>query len=222
MFGDIAARYDLLNHLLSGNVDRSWRKSCVKVVAERLQAERPRILDVGCGTGDLAMAFASKKGSTVGCDFCRPMLQRAKEKVLRNPGSRIDLVEGDALSVPFREGTFDAVVSAFVLRNLANLSDGVKEMWRVLRPGGVLGILEFAMPRNSLYGNLYRFYFTQLLPRVGRVVSGVDGPYRYLPESVQSFPPPDDLRELIAGVGFESLQLRFLTGGIVLLVTATK
>jgi len=220
MFGPIASRYDFLNHFLSGNIDRSWRRRCVKEISGRLSAPNPKVLDVGCGTADLSIAF-SNLGTVVGCDFCHPMLRLGREKIaclgIRH---RAELIEGDALNLPFPTGVFDAVVSAFVLRNLASVEKGVMEMRRVLRLGGVLGILDFAMPRMPLLGAAYRFYFIRILPGLGKWISGADGPYRYLPDSVQMFPPPEALCEQIARFGFRDVEYHLLTQGIAVLFVA--
>ena len=220
MFGAIAHRYDFLNHLLSGSVDRLWRGRCLREVSRRLPSATVRTLDIGCGTADLSIEF-SALGPVVGCDFCHPMLQIGREKAVGKPGRHaVELLEGDALRLPFRDGRFDAVVSAFVLRNLANLETGMREMRRMLRPGGVVSVLDFGMPRHRLLGPLYRLYFSRVLPWLGRLVSGVDGPYRYLPESVRSFPEPEALREMLERCGFRDTRIQLLTGGIAVLLTA--
>jgi len=222
MFGSIAGRYDFLNHFLSGNIDRVWRRNCVKEVAGRLDVERPIILDVGCGTGDLSLSF-SRLGDVVGCDFCHPMLLIGKRKVGRaRSRHRIELLEGDALGLPFADCSFDAVVSAFLLRNLADIGAGLQEMRRVLRRKGVLCILDFAIPESPVFGKLFGFYFTRVLPRLGRTISGVDGPYNYLPESVQSFPPPERIKHLIGAAGFDCAEIRRFTGGIAVLHLARR
>jgi len=221
MFGAIAGRYDFLNHFLSANADRRWRRLCAAEVRSRLEGTRPAILDLGCGTADLALELA-RDASVVGCDFCHPMLVLGKRK-LGAPGARnVELAEADALSLPFRDGTFDAVVSAFVVRNLADLDGGLRETARVLRRGGVLGVLEFALPQSAVFGAAFRFYFSRILPALGRIVSGVDGPYRYLPESVRTFPGARALSERIGGAGFHGVDYRLLTGGIAVLHTATR
>jgi demethylmenaquinone methyltransferase/2-methoxy-6-polyprenyl-1,4-benzoquinol methylase len=218
MFGTIAPRYDLLNHLLSGGTDRRWRKVCVDEVWRRLGPAACRILDLGCGTGDLSMNFAAPARVT-GCDFCQPMLRIGSDKVCRaGRAGQITFLAADALALPFPDGRFDAVVSAFVLRNLASIDLGLVEMRRVLRPGGVLGILDFSIPRAPLLGGIYRFYFHRILPRVGRIISGVDGPYRYLPESVGGFPRPLELSAQIKSAGFGAVEYRLLTGGIAVLL----
>ena len=220
MFGAIAHRYDFLNHLLSGNIDRRWRRACVDEVSKRLACVRPEILDIGCGTGDLSLAL-SALGHVTGCDFCRPMLRIGREKIARSGGgNRIDLLEGDALTLPFRDGTFDAAVSAFVLRNLGDAQKGVREMRRVLRSGGVLGVLDFSMPQAPILGRMYGFYFRSVLPRLGKVISGVDGPYQYLPDSVRDFPAPTALKLLIEGAGFRNAECRLFLGGVAVLLLA--
>jgi demethylmenaquinone methyltransferase/2-methoxy-6-polyprenyl-1,4-benzoquinol methylase len=220
MFGAIARRYDLLNHLLSANIDKRWRHACVREVARRLARAPLAILDVGCGTADLSLAFSSL-GPVVGCDFCHPMLSIGRNKIARRESAhRIFLVEGDALTLPFPDGSFDVVVSAFVLRNLADTQKGLLEMRRILRGGGVLGILDFSMPRVRMFGKLYSFYFHKILPRLGAWISGVDGPYNYLPESVQSFPEPEELKLRIKAAGFEDVEYRSFSGGIAVLMLA--
>jgi len=218
MFGSIAARYDLLNHLLSGGMDRRWRRACATEVASRLEGVNPRILDIGCGTGDLSMDFPGPAW-VVGCDFCGPMLEIGCAKIrAAGRSGQIALLEADALMLPFADGCFDAVVSAFVLRNLANREQGLSEMRRILRPGGIIGIVDFSMPTAPVLGALYHYYFFRILPRLGKLISGVDGPYRYLPESVGNFPGPDDLRPRIESAGFTSVEYRLLTGGVAVLL----
>jgi demethylmenaquinone methyltransferase/2-methoxy-6-polyprenyl-1,4-benzoquinol methylase len=222
MFETIAGRYDFLNHFLSANLDRGWRRVCVREVARRLEAgtsETPRILDVGCGTGDLSIAFSSV-GEVTGCDFSHEMLTRGVRKAAcATPRFPIRLLEADALNLPFANETFDAAVSAFVLRNLADIDRGLGEMRRVLRPGGVLGVLDFGMPSLPIIRWLYRFYFLNVLPRVGRWVSGADGPYQYLPSSVQTFPPAEELRRRAEAAGFRDVRIKRLAGGVTVLLT---
>ena len=218
MFGTIASRYDFLNHFLSLNIDRRWRKICVKEVRNRISVSRPLILDVGCGTADLSLAFADL-GSVVGCDFCHPMLCIGARKVLSGSTHRpISLLGADALMLPFADASFDAVVSAFVLRNLSDIDLGLREMRRVLRPGGVMGVLEFGMPRIPFLGGIYRWYFLQVLPRLGKLISGVDGPYGYLPSSVQAFPPVEELKKRAESAGFRNVEYRLLTAGVAVLL----
>jgi demethylmenaquinone methyltransferase/2-methoxy-6-polyprenyl-1,4-benzoquinol methylase len=218
MFGAIARRYDFLNHFLSANLDQKWRQICVQEIEKRIAVRIPRILDVGCGTADLSLAF-SRLGHVFGCDFCRPMLrigvQKTEEMSRRLP---VFLLEADALALPFADASFDVVVSAFVLRNLAGIDRGLREMRRVLRPGGLLGVLEFGMPKIPLLATLYRCYFLQVLPKLGRLLSGVDGPYGYLPASVQAFPHVEELKKIVEQASFENVEYRRLTAGIAVLV----
>ena len=222
MFETIAGRYDFLNHFLSVNLDRGWRRACVREVAKRLTGGTPRILDVGCGTGDLSLAF-SNVGPVTGCDFSHEMLIRGVRKVVATPPHfPVRILEADALRLPFADETFDVVVSAFVLRNLADIDRGIGEMRRVLRPGGVLGILDFGMPRLPVIRQLYGFYFLKVLPRAGRWISGADGPYRYLPSSVQKFPPAEELQRRAEVAGFQGVRKKFLTGGVTILLTGIR
>jgi demethylmenaquinone methyltransferase / 2-methoxy-6-polyprenyl-1,4-benzoquinol methylase len=218
MFGAIAGRYDFLNHFLSANIDRRWRRTCLREISKRIQISNPGILDLGCGTGDLSMLF-SRIGPVAGCDFSHPMLQIAARKIKGNGMDRtVSLIEADALQLPFADASFDAVVSAFMLRNLADMDRGLHEMRRVLRPGGVMGVLEFGMPRNPAFSILYRWYFVSVLPKLGRMVSGIEGPYGYLPASVQAFPPIESLNRRVAQARFSNITGLQLTGGIAVLV----
>ena len=218
MFGAIAGRYDFLNHFLSANLDRRWRKICVREIRERITVPAPMILDVGCGTADLSLAIA-RLGPVIGCDFCHPMLRIGEQKVLSRSGHQpVSLLGADALMLPFADASFDAVVSAFVLRNLSDIDRGLREMRRVLRPGGVMGFLEFGMPRTAFLAPLYRLYFLQVLPKLGELISGVEGPYGYLPASVQSFPPIEELKQKAECAGFRKVEYRLLTAGIAVLL----
>jgi demethylmenaquinone methyltransferase / 2-methoxy-6-polyprenyl-1,4-benzoquinol methylase len=218
MFGAIAGRYDFLNHFLSANIDRRWRQICVRELGKRAAIARPKILDIGCGTADLSLAF-SHLGPVIGCDFCHPMLQVGAQKIASGPRAlSIALLEADALALPFASASFDIVVSAFVLRNLADMDRGLQEMRRVLRPGGFLGVLDFGLPRIPLLGALYRWYFMRILPKLGKLISGVDGPYGYLPASVQAFPPAEELQRRVERAGFAGAEYRLLTGGIAILL----
>jgi len=220
MFGAIAGRYDFLNHFLSANIDRRWRQACLNEVSKRNRVDTPRILDIGCGTADLSLLF-SRLGPVIGCDFSQPMLRIAVNKLARNGAApHVSLIAADALLLPFPDSSFDIVISAFVLRNLADMDRGLRETRRVLRPGGIMGILEFGMPRKPVLGALYRWYFTGFLPKFGRLISGVDGAYAYLPSSVQAFPPIDALKKRIERAGFIEVQTRLLTVGIAVLATA--
>lgn len=218
MFGAIAGRYDFLNHLLSANIDRHWRKICVQEVSGRISVPVPRILDVGCGTADLSLAF-SDLGPVIGCDFCHPMLRVGASKVMHNGLSRpVALLEADALMLPFADASFDVVVSAFVLRNLADIDRGLREMRRILRPGGVMSVLDFGMPRMPVLAPIYRFYFLRVLPKLGKIISGVEGPYGYLPASVQSFPSAEMLKDKAELAGFQNVEFKLLTAGVAVLL----
>lgn len=215
MFASVAHRYDLLNHVLSGSIDRWWRRVTRRHLLERLPAD-PLVLDLCTGTGDLALELA-KQARVVGCDFCRPMLLRASVKAERRKRDRrVSWVEGDALRLPFPAGRFDGATVAFGLRNLEDYRAGLKEMFRVLKPGGWLGILEFSLPTLPVVRPAYLFYFTRILPQLGRLLSGQEGPYSYLPASVKEFPDPATLQGLLREVGFGccedvSLSLRIAT-----------
>jgi demethylmenaquinone methyltransferase/2-methoxy-6-polyprenyl-1,4-benzoquinol methylase len=215
MFAAIAKRYDLLNHLLSGNVDRRWRRFLANRVADRLAGNKgSRVLDVACGTGDLSLTLFDITGAQVtGTDFCRPMLDIAVRKALAQ-GGKIKFVEGDALALPFREDSFDAVTIGFGLRNLAVLDVGLKELLRVLRPGGCLAVLEFSKPQMLGMRKLFQVYFDRVLPLMGGAISGSRSAYSYLPNSVKGFPDQKQLAALIGKAGFEEVNYRNLTGGI--------
>ena len=213
MFAGIASRYDLLNHLLSANIDRRWRR----VVAEKL---RPALvagthtLDVACGTGDLALTLSEAGEARItGLDFCRPMLEVASRKAAERQ-RRIPFIEADALSLPFAAETFDVVTIAFGLRNLASVEGGLGELFRVLKPGGKIAVLEFSRPVVPGFSALFQFYFSHVLPRIGGLVSGERGAYEYLPDSVSRFPDQKRLVELMREVGFEEVTYQNLTGGI--------
>lgn len=224
MFSRIAPRYDLLNHLLSLRFDVMWRKRLARRFAHILRRPDARVLDVCCGTGDLALALAeapmdfasSKPTSLVAADFAHPMLVRAGEKA-SHARRRLEFAEADALSLPFGDATFDLVATAFGFRNLANYSAGLTELRRILKPDGWLAILEFAEPRSALFRNLFQFYFRRILPAIGAVVSGNARAYSYLPESVARFPTPDELLQLMAHTGFDEARFESWTAGIVTL-----
>jgi demethylmenaquinone methyltransferase / 2-methoxy-6-polyprenyl-1,4-benzoquinol methylase len=218
MFGAIAGRYDFLNHFLSANFDRRWRQTCVRELGKRMETAKPLILDIGCGTADLSLAF-SKLGPVIGCDFCHPMLRVGAQKIAaNNRHSPVFLLGADALMLPFAASSFDIVVSAFVLRNLTDIDRGLQEMRRVLRPGGLLGILDFGMPEIPLIAPFYRWYFCKILPKAGKLISGVDGPYGYLPASVQTFPRAEELKLRIEHAGFNDAEYKLLTAGIAVLL----
>ncbi|MGA3078765.1 MAG: class I SAM-dependent methyltransferase [Bryobacteraceae bacterium] len=215
MFGRVAHRYDLANHLLSFNVDRYWRAHTVARVRHVLARPATRVLDICCGTGDLVRALQRGRPAgtpVMGSDFCHPMLVAACAKLGSNP-----LFEADALRLPLPDASLDLITVAFGFRNLANYEAGLREMRRVLRSGGLAAILEFSQPPNPLFGALYSFYSRHVLPVIGGALSGSRDAYTYLPESVRKFPAPEDLAEMMCAVGFGSVEFERLTGGIVAL-----
>jgi demethylmenaquinone methyltransferase / 2-methoxy-6-polyprenyl-1,4-benzoquinol methylase len=222
MFGRVAHRYDVANHLLSFNIDRHWRAYTVSRVRHILARPEARVLDICCGTGDLALALAEARGSgarpVTGSDFCHPMLVSAREKLAARRSSAA-LFEGDALNLPVADGALDLITVAFGFRNLADYAAGLREMRRVLRPGGTAAILEFSQPPNRAFAALYNFYSHRVLPAIGGVLSGSPDAYRYLPESVSRFPNAPALAESMSEAGFVNVNYKRLTGGIVALHT---
>jgi len=211
MFATIAGRYDLLNHLLSGNVDKRWRKLVANRVRERLPSSDSLILDVACGTGDLSQTLFEITGARVfGTDFCRPMLSIAADKL----PSSISLIEGDALRLPFKDAMFDAVTIAFGLRNLAGVESGLLELRRISKPNGWVAVLEFSRPTNAVLRPLFSLYFRRILPLMGGVISGSLGAYTYLPASVSRFPDQKQLAVMMEQAGLEQVRFENLTGGI--------
>lgn len=210
MFSGIARRYDLLNHVLSINVDKRWRKLVRRKLQSILDDPNALVLDVACGTGDLSIELQKHaKARVIGTDFCRPMLAVAADK-----SESITFVEGDAMNLGFADATFDAVTVAFGLRNLSNFRDGLAELHRITKPGGKLAVLEFSSPVVPGFRQLFNFYFAHVLPRIGGAVSGSRGAYEYLPDSVSKFPDQAGLSKLMESVGFSGVEFTNLTGGI--------
>jgi demethylmenaquinone methyltransferase/2-methoxy-6-polyprenyl-1,4-benzoquinol methylase len=243
MFTEIAPRYDLLNHLLSLQLDRLWRaraakhlrplffrpESSVEELKPVLVRRETSVLDLCCGTGDLAIALNRRYWArVVGVDFAHSMLVRARKKSARlhSPDlvqlRPITYIEADALRLPFAAGTFDLVTTAFGFRNLANYEAGLREIQRVLKPGGTVAILEFAEPPEGRVGDLYRWYFCNVLPKIGGLISGDQAAYKYLPKSVARFFRPPELAALMSAVGFHSVDYRVWTLGTVALHTAVR
>ena len=224
MFGRIAPRYDLLNHLLSLDIDKIWRRRVATRFGATLRNPAARVLDLCSGTGDLALAFR-KEGpqgaEIVGSDFVPEMLERARAKASAL-GANIAFVEADALALPFGDASFDLVACSFGFRNLANYEHGLREIFRVLKPGGAAAILEFAEPRGKFFGGIYRFYFRRVLPHLGALISGNGAAYTYLPSSVSKFPSPESLQAQFSAAGYEDARFERWTGGIVTLHTARK
>jgi demethylmenaquinone methyltransferase/2-methoxy-6-polyprenyl-1,4-benzoquinol methylase len=222
MFATIATRYDLLNHLLSGNIDKRWRRSVAKTLFATVSQSEARILDVACGTGDLSLTlFESGKAQIFGLDFCRPMLDIAASKAAKS-GSTVPFVEGDALELPFSDSSFEAATIAFGLRNLSSLEAGFKELRRVLKPGGRVAVLEFSKPAAPVLRWLFRIYFNKLLPLFGGLISGSKSAYQYLPDSVSRFPDQRALASIMKEAGFEDISFQNLTGGIAALHLGTR
>jgi demethylmenaquinone methyltransferase/2-methoxy-6-polyprenyl-1,4-benzoquinol methylase len=216
MFGRIAGHYDLLNHLLSFNLDKRWRKRTVEKVSS-LAGPGARVLDLCCGTGDVLLALEKHGAWIIGSDFCHPMLVIAKDK---SPGS--PFLEADALNLPIENNSIDLITCAFGFRNLANYDEGLKEFLRVLKPGGAAAILEFSQPTNRVFGALYGFFSTRVLPWIGGLVSGSRDAYSYLPESIRKFPGAEDLASQMSRAGFRRVEFERMTGGAVALHLGTK
>jgi demethylmenaquinone methyltransferase/2-methoxy-6-polyprenyl-1,4-benzoquinol methylase len=243
MFTEIAPRYDFLNHLLSLQLDRLWRARVAKhlrpiffrqetYVAERKPVfvrRETSVLDLCCGTGDLAIALNRRYWTRVlGVDFAHSMLVRARKKSTRlhSPDlvqlRPIRYIEADALRLPFPDGAFDLVTTAFGFRNLANYEAGLEEIQRVLKPGGTVAILEFTEPPVGRLGDFYRWYFSNVLPKIGGLISGDQAAYKYLPKSVARFFRPPELAALMAAVGYDCVDYRVWTFGTVALHTGLR
>lgn len=222
MFTSIAPRYDLLNHALSFNIDRLWWRRTAGAFADVLSRPGAQVLDLCCGTGDMAFALRRQAGKSspkiLGADFSHAMLQRASSK---STATALQWVEADALRLPFPDGHFDLVTSAFGFRNLANYDAGLKEIARVLRPGGECGILDFGEPRGVV-GAVYRIYFKSVLPAIGTLISGVKGPYAYLPASVARFPEPSEMLRRMERAGFREASWKPYTFGVAGLYRAKR
>jgi len=230
MFTRIAPRYDFLNHLLSFSLDKVWRRRTAKRFAAVLRRPEARILDVCCGTGDLAFALdrarsrtlgAARREPIVGSDFVEAMLVRAGEKVRQGRSSAI-FAAADALRLPFSDASFDLVTTAFGFRNLVNYEDGLREFARILRPGGEVGILEFTEPGAGSLAGIFRFYFRYILPRIGAAISGNKEAYAYLPNSVRKFPSPPELASLMERYNFTEIRIDSWNFGSVILHSARR
>jgi len=234
MFAAVAPRYDFLNHFLSFGLDLTWRRAAARALRDVLSRPASVAVDVCCGTGDLALALSRfSAGTVIGADFCTPMLERAERKLSRSaqrsggtgPALRdrtVLFLAADTLGLPFPDGALELVTSAFGFRNLANYSMGLREMFRVLKPGGVVAILEFSRVRWPVFGPAFRFYFARLLPPMGDWISGVRGAYRYLHDSVTRFPDQKDLATLLGEAGFTGIHYRDFMGGVAALHLGRK
>ncbi len=229
MFGRVAPRYDLLNHLLSGQIDRYWRRCLVRAVRPVLERPGARLADLCCGTGDLALALERERrriGSVTGTpclasDFCRPMLKLATTKAQR-AGTSAWFVEADASHMPLADSSFDLIAIAYGFRNLASYQAGAEECARLLADGGCLAILEFSEPESRLWRTAFNLYFHHVLPGLGNAISGSGGAYSYLQASVARFPPPPEVCGLLCASGFRRVEKRSLTGGVSVLYLAYK
>ncbi|AEI15936.1 Ubiquinone/menaquinone biosynthesis methyltransferase ubiE [Flexistipes sinusarabici DSM 4947] len=208
MFDGIADRYDLLNRLLSFRRDVAWRKKAIELLEVK---ENHKILDLACGTGDMIgeLKRQTKNSDIIGADFSKNMLFKAKRK---QPD--IMLLAGDAHSLPFKPDSFDRVMIAFGFRNVTDKNKGLEELFRVVKPGGRLCILEFSQPEGFVFSRLYRLYFTKILPFLGGLISGDRRAYEYLPDSVYKFPPKNEYKKMIIESGFERVQFNPMTFGI--------
>ena len=222
MFDRISPKYDRLNHLLSFNIDKVWRRKTARAVAKKYPTS---ILDLATGTADLAIALAKRnpQAHIMGMDISEKMLDIGKEKV-RKQGleSQIDLRPGDAASLPFDDNSFDAVTVAFGVRNFESRDKGLAEIQRVLKPDGQAFILEFSMPERFPMKQLYRFYFKHILPKIGKHISKDPGAYTYLPQSVEAFPKPEEFLRILGNNGLKSGSARRFSFGIATLYIASK
>jgi demethylmenaquinone methyltransferase/2-methoxy-6-polyprenyl-1,4-benzoquinol methylase len=233
MFTRIAPRYDFLNHLLSFSLDHVWRSRTARKFLPILRRPDARVLDICCGTGDLAFALdrarrsavgdskVAQRAPVIGSDFVEAMLERAREKAAKGSCAAA-FAAADALNLPFSDGSFDLVTTAFGFRNLANYEDGLREFARVLKRGGEVGILEFTEPGSGPMAGIFRFYFRHVLPRIGGAISGNSEAYEYLPGSVAKFPAPRELAALLEKTGFADIGIASWNFGSVILHTARR
>ena len=222
MFDSIAWRYDFLNHFLSLNIDRLWRKRVIKIISQSYKT--PYILDVATGTGDLALAAMKINPSKItGIDISGKMLEIGKEKVnKRGYAGKIDLIAGDSEKIPFEDNIFDVAMVAFGVRNFSDPQKGLSEMTRVIRNGGMIVVLEFSKPKGYIIRPLYNFYFTNILPFFGRLFSKDRTAYTYLPDSVMKFPDNEEFLKLLIKAGCSETHQVKLTGGVASIYTGIK
>lgn len=221
MFNDIASRYDFLNHFLSLNIDYLWRKNVISV----LKPLKPKlILDVATGTADLALqATTLQPEKIIGIDISEEMLKIGQKKIFdKNKESVIQLINADSENMPLESDYFDACMVAFGVRNFENLKQGLKEMYRVLKPNAVLVVLEFSKPAKFPVKQFYNFYFKRILPVLGKIISKNDNAYMYLPESVNQFPDGESFTAILAEIGFKNLEIRKQSFGIASIYIGVK
>jgi demethylmenaquinone methyltransferase / 2-methoxy-6-polyprenyl-1,4-benzoquinol methylase len=221
MFNNISGNYDFLNHFLSLGIDRGWRKKAINI----LRPHNPKqILDVATGTGDFAIqALALNPEKVTGIDISEGMLDIGRQKIQRKKiSARIELLAGDSENILFPENKFDAVTVGFGVRNFENLEKGLEEIYRVLKPGATLVVLEFSRPRRFPFKQFYNFYFKTILPKLGRMISKDKSAYTYLPESVEAFPDGMDFINILNKVGFKKTECKTLTFGISSIYTGQK
>ena len=223
MFNAVAPRYDFLNRLLSMGYDRHWRKEAVRAFDS---VENKRYLDVATGTADIALEIAKrypKPSQIVGMDFSDSMLKQGSKKISTNHLKKeIKLIPGAAENIPLKDSTFDGAITAFGVRNFLDVKQGLKEMYRILKPNGKIVILEFSFPKKGILNKLYRLYFEKILPLIGRIISGHESAYSYLPASVMRFPQGEAFNEILECSGFKNVSFKPITLGIVTLYTGMK
>ncbi len=222
MFDNIAERYDFLNHLLSFRMDIRWRKKVIRLLKKR---QPQSVLDLATGTADLAIMAAEeiKNSKVTGLDISINMIEKGRMKVKKkNLENRVELIEGNGQDIPFESDSYDAIMIAFGIRNYAQPLKGLKEMYRTLKPGGMLTVLEFSIPRHFPFKQIYMLYFRYFLPVTGRFISGNEKAYSYLPESVTAFPQGKEFISLMEKAGFKQHSHRSLAGGIASIYTSLK
>jgi demethylmenaquinone methyltransferase/2-methoxy-6-polyprenyl-1,4-benzoquinol methylase len=219
MFDTISGRYDFMNRFLSLGIDKLWRRRLIK----KLRAQKPeRVLDIATGTADLAIMASKHAKQVIGADISEGMMAMGREKIAKKGITNITLQYGDSENLPFADNTFDAITVAFGVRNYENLEKGLADMLRVLKPGGMVYVLEFSRPRKFPVKQAYFFYFNNVLPRWGKVLSKDTSAYSYLPESVKAFPDGEDFIAILKKCGYTETKFEFLSNGIAALYTAAK
>lgn len=221
MFDNISHKYDFLNHLLSMGIDKLWRKKAVKIISKK---DPKDILDIATGTGDFAIeSLKLKPDAITGVDISNGMLEKGKEKIIKKGYDKvITLQYGDSENLPFEDNSFDAITVGFGVRNFENLEQGLSEMLRVLRPGGIAAILEFSKPKKFPVKQSFNFYSKHILPKVGNTISKDSSAYTYLPESVEAFPEGEAFLEILKKVGYSELSKKEVSGGIATIYSGQK